>query len=432
MLSAVRVLACAASHRAPLLLAFEDVHWMDATSAECLAALVDAIANQALLIITSSRPGAELRWRASSLFTQVALLPLTGAESEALLAGIAGAGGVGPEWLRDIVGRADGNPFFIEELTRSVLHHGEAGLRLPQTISEVLLHRLRLLPPELRLTLEVAAVLGRQFPPSLLERLLPRGRRVGPDLAELQTLGLLVASPGPGEPLVAFKHALTQEAAYSEVPDPRRRDLHGAAARVLEQAHAHRREEVIDILAHHYDRSGDAERAVEALTASAARATRGYALEQAMRCCDGPSTGSGSCRPPCAKRPSSNLANRLAHVLCISGQYQACLDLLTAQAALVATLRRADPSSPYHFWLGYINSLLSDHIQADAHAREAIALARAAGLASLEGRARFVLAREAFFRCRFADGVDNGRQAVALRPAPVSSGGWARHTGWWG
>jgi transcriptional regulator with AAA-type ATPase domain len=413
-LTAVRVLACAASRRRPVVLAFEDVHWMDATSAECLAALVDAIASEAVLVLTSHRPGAELRWRGSSLFTQVALVPLTSRQSEALLAGIAGTGGLGREWVRDIVGRAEGNPFFLEELTRSVLHHGEAGLRLPQTISEVLLYRLRLLPPELRRTLEVAAVLGRQFPPSLLERLLPAGHRLAAELAELQKLDLLVVSPGPIEPVVTFKHALTQEAAYGEVAADRRRDLHGAAARLIEEGHAHRRDEVIDILAHHYERSGDAERAVEALAACAARATRGYALEQAivlLRRALG-----RSAELPAGVRDAArlDLANRLAHVLCISGQYQQGLELLTAQATLVAELRRADLSSPYHFWLGYINSLLSRHADADAHAREAIALARAAGLAGLEGRARFVLAREAFFRCRFPDGVESGRRAVAL------------------
>ena len=414
VVSAVRVLACAASRRRPLVLAFEDVHWMDATSADCIAALVDALAGEAILIVTSHRPGAELRWRGSSLFTQVALLPLTSAQSTALLAGITGTDRLGREWVRDIVGRADGNPFFLEELTRSVLHHGEAGLRLPQTISEVILYRLRLLPPELRDALEVAAVLGRQFPQSLLERLLPSDHRAAAELAELQKLDLLVVTAGPGEPRVSFKHALTQEAAYGEIPAIRRRELHGVTARVLEEIHAQRREEVIDTLAFHYERSGDTARAVETLGACAERATRGYALEQAIVLLRR-ALGRVAELPPSERDATQlDLANRLAHVLSIRGQYQECLELLAAQAGLVADLQRADLSSPYHFWLGYINSLLARHGEADAHARRAIELARVAGQTGIEGRARFVLAREAFFRCLFPDGVESGRQAVAL------------------
>jgi hypothetical protein len=82
--------------------------------------------------------------------------------------------------------------------------------------------------------------------------------------------------------------------------------------------------------------------------------------------------------------------------------------------------------------LGYINSLLSDHVQADAHAREANALARAAGLASLEGRARFVLAREAFFAADSPTASTTDGRPSRCWPAPASPGGWARHTGWWG
>ncbi|MGH9883996.1 MAG: hypothetical protein ACREBE_00600, partial [bacterium] len=226
-------------------------------------------------------------------------------------------------------------------------------------------------------------MLGRQFPQSLLERLLPSGHRAGVELAELQKLDLVVVSAGPGDPRVSFKHALTQEAAYGEVPADRRRELHGVAARVLEEVHAQRREEVIDTLAFHHERSGDAARAVEL-------------------------------PPPVRDATQLDLANRLAHVLSISGQYQEGLELLTAQAALVADLQRADLSSPYHFWLGYLNSLLAHHDEADAHARQAITLARAAGRTAIEGRALFVLAREAFFRCLFPDGVESGRQAVAL------------------
>jgi tetratricopeptide (TPR) repeat protein len=183
---------------------------------------------------------------------------------------------------------------------------------------------------------------------------------------------------------------------------------------VLEEVHAQRREEVIDTLAFHHERSGDAARAVEALAACAARATRGYALEQAIVLLRRALGRVVELPPPVRDATQLDLANRLAHVLAISGQYQEGLELLTAQAALVADLQRADLSSPYHFWLGYINSLLAHHEEADAHARQAIALARAAGRTEIEGRALFVLAREAFFRCRFPDGVESGRQAVAL------------------
>lgn len=428
VIAGVIALASAAIREQPLVLALEDVHWLDATSEECVAALVDTLASERVLVITAQRAGREFSWRRSPSFTQLALPPLTDAESEVVASGVAGAERLSAQRLRSVLTRTEGNPFFIEELTRSVLQDPDESLRLPQTISGVLLFRLRSLANEWRQTLEVAAVLGRQFPRAQLERLLPDETGLGAALVALRRHDLLLETSGP-EPMVAFRHALTQEVAYEEIPPERRRALHGAAADALEQNYAHRREEVIDTIAYHRDRATDPDRAIEALLASAARAARGFALEQALLQLGRARERTQELAERRRAEYEIDIENRRASVLCLSGRYRDCLAELERHEARVNALTRADLAGNYHFWLAYVNSLLGRQEAAVEHARRAIALAEGPEAAALLGRASFVLAREAFFDCRFAEGVELGQRAVEQLEAADDSA-WLGQAYW--
>jgi len=271
-------------------------------------------------------------------------------------------------------------------------------------------------------------VLGRQFPRAQLERLLPNETGLVAALVALRQHDLLLETTGP-EPMVAFRHALTQEVAYEEISVERRRALHGAAADALELSYAHRRDEVIDTIAYHRDRASDPERAIEALLASAARATRGFALEQALLQLSRARERTQELALERRAESEVEIDNRLASVLCLSGRYRDCLAELERHEARVSALTRADLAGNYHFWLSYVNSLLGRQGPADEHARRAISLAQGPEAAALLGRASFVLAREAFFDCRFAEGVEAGQRAVERLEAADDSG-WLGQAYW--
>ncbi len=151
-----------------------------------------------------------------------------------------------------ILDRTEGNPFFLEELSRAVVEHADlvSEVAVPETIQGVLMARIDRLAEEPRRVLQTASVLGREFPVRLLAAIWTAGHdRATPPGS--QTAGFLHERPGTSEPVYVFKHALTQDVAYDSMLTSRRQALHEAAAQALERLHAERLEDVYDRLAHH-------------------------------------------------------------------------------------------------------------------------------------------------------------------------------------
>lgn len=165
-----RLLLHSASQR-PLILALEDLHWIDAASSDYLAALVERLAGAPLLLVATARPGYRPPWVDRSYVTQIALQPLAIHHSRRLLRAMVRRTRLAASLAQQVLAKAEGNPFFLEELARTVVD-GEAGtapLAIPDTVQDVLMARLdRLLPEEKRL-LQAAAVIGQDIPVPLWE-----------------------------------------------------------------------------------------------------------------------------------------------------------------------------------------------------------------------------------------------------------------------
>jgi ABC-type oligopeptide transport system substrate-binding subunit len=285
----------------PLVLALEDLHWSDPTSVQLLEQLLGLAEGSAVLLVLTLRterdhPAWGLRELAARefphLLRELDLGPLGDADGE-LLAALVGAGTLPAPLERRVLEAAEGNPFFLEELVRSLMDaralvregdrwrfDHDAQIEVPQTVEKVILARLDRLSPESHDTLTAASALGRTFALPLLEGVLPSGD--GDALHELQRLGLLQQSRRWPQPEYRFKHALIQEAAYRTLLGPRRSQLHRRAAEWLEERYAGHDDEVLGLLAHHWHAAENDDKAVSYLLRAGDKARQEYALDEAI------------------------------------------------------------------------------------------------------------------------------------------------------
>ncbi len=278
----------------PLVVLLEDLHWMDRSSEECVAALVDKLPRWSILLVTTARPGYGAPWAGKSYATQLPLAVLSDEASRQIVVSTMRHTQRVASVTNAILEKAEGNPLFLEELTLAL----EADVRdsasgLPDTIQGVLAARIDRLAEPAKRVLEIASVLGREFPARLLETVCGTGTDLKRELATLTQLELLHERVETQAPVYSFKHALTQEAAYDRLLSGPRAALHEAAGRALEGLYPDRLEEYTELLAHHFFRSPAREKALDylsgadrkAIAANAVFDAKGY-FEQAMQALD--------------------------------------------------------------------------------------------------------------------------------------------------
>jgi class 3 adenylate cyclase/predicted ATPase len=243
----------------PLLLVVEDVHWIDASSEAWLATVVAGLAHQPMLLLVTYRPGYQPSWLGQSYVTQLALPSLPAHESLRLVQAASPPASVPDEVQQAIVTKAAGNPFFLEELTCSVLEHGNVDdpLGIPDTIQGVLAARIDRLPPAAKRLLQLAAVLGTEVAYPLLRALAGVPEDVlMQNLYQLQTAELLSEVSSLPTRVYAFKHALLQEVAYQSLLTRTRQADHQRLAHMIETDFPEQANAQPMILAHHYTEAG--------------------------------------------------------------------------------------------------------------------------------------------------------------------------------
>ncbi len=271
------------SQRAPVVLLVEDLHWIDDPSHELLESLVARLAGARVLFVTSERLDGRPAWRSRAPFTQLVLHRLTDDEITAIIRAIVGAP-LPRELEALLIAKAEGSPFFAEELTRSLIEEGHLvrnngshhltrpveEIRIPGSVREVLAARVDRLEPHVKRVLQLAAVLGRQFDRRQLGALLADDHvDVDAALATLESAGLLHRKTALSADEYRFGESLTQEVAYESLLLRQRRQLHERVARLLEAADGPSSAERSALVAHHYTRSDDRRRALGALLQAA-------------------------------------------------------------------------------------------------------------------------------------------------------------------
>jgi predicted ATPase/class 3 adenylate cyclase/DNA-binding winged helix-turn-helix (wHTH) protein len=381
----------ASSRQQPLILAVENLHWIDPTSEEWLTALVERMAGAAILVLLTYRPGYRPAWLGQSNATQIALPRLTANDSLGLVQSVPQSAHL-PDHLRQaIVDKAAGNPFFLEELTRAVGEHGRppAPLRIPDTIQAVLAARIDRLPPLAKRLLQAAAVLGVQVSVPLLQAIseMPEDIITG-SLRHLQSAEFLYETRLVPEPAYAFTHVLTQEVAYGSLLHERRCAIHAQIVDALERRAPDRLLEQVDQLAHHAFHGELWDKAVtygqqagaKALARWAYREAVGY-FEQALSALSHvPETRD-------TREQAIDLRLALRTALYPSGDWERILALLREAEALAAALddpRRLRQVSAFLALQLHNRGMYDQAITAGQHA---LALATASGDIVLEALA---------------------------------------------
>jgi DNA-binding NtrC family response regulator/tetratricopeptide (TPR) repeat protein len=239
----------ASSRVQPLVVAIEDLHWMDRASEGYVSVLVEALVDAPILLLTTYRSGTRPAWSERTHVSELRLQPLARPDAQrVLVAAVERARPLPAATSEAILDRADGNPFFIEELARAV---GPGAAPVPESVEAVLLARIDRLPAETKSVLQAASVLGRDVSVRLLEALIPDGASPKEHLRDLQRLEYLHDRSAGAHELYRFKHALTQEVAYSSMLSDDRRALHARAIDAIEALYADRLSEHTQTLAHH-------------------------------------------------------------------------------------------------------------------------------------------------------------------------------------
>lgn len=272
----------------PLIVIFEDLHWIDGETQAVLNHLADATVHARILLLVNYRPEHRHEWSSRTHYTQLRLDPLERQVAGEMLFELLGGAPELEPLKRLILERSEGNPFFIEEIVqalfeqRALARNGVvkltrplANIKVPATIQAVLASRIDRLPPTEKELLQTLAVIGREFS---LQLILQVTQKSQPDvdraLMVLQSSEFIYEQPAFPDPEYVFKHALTQEVTYNSVLIERRKVLHDRTGAAIESLYASRLDEYLEELAHHYSRSDNACKAVEYLRLASAQAIK--------------------------------------------------------------------------------------------------------------------------------------------------------------
>jgi predicted ATPase len=295
--AALKQLFVCESLNQPLVLIFEDLHWIDTETQGFLDLLSESLASARILLLVNYRPEYRQQWGHKTYYTQLRLAPLGREEVGELLTALLGTDESLTAVKRLILEKTEGTPFFMEEVVQTLAEEGmlsgvrgqyrlenvPTALHLSPTVQGVLAARIDRLSREEKELLQHLAVIGRAFPVSLVRQVLSQPEEeIYRLLAALQTKEFLYEQPVFPEPEYSFKHALTQEVAYGTVLQERRKALHEQTARAIEALHQANLEDHYSELAHHYSRSGNTEKAVEYLHLAGQQAVQRSAHEEAI------------------------------------------------------------------------------------------------------------------------------------------------------
>ena len=281
----------------PLVLIFEDLHWIDSETQAFLNSLIESLPTSRILLLVNFRPEYQSSWGSKTYYAQLRVDPLPPESAEELLQGLLGGGDQQLDLRRTLIRRTEGNPFFLEESVRSLVEAGVlagergsyrllaplASIQVPARVQAVLAARIDRLQPEDKRLLQTAAVIGKDVPFPLLQ-----------DIAELSSddlqagLGRLQAAEFLYEAKLfpdieyTFKHALTHEVAYSSLLQERRRAAHAQIVSAMENLYAGRIAEQLERLSHHAVRGEVWPRAVTYLHQAGLKALSHSANQEAV------------------------------------------------------------------------------------------------------------------------------------------------------
>ena len=418
-LEAVKRLLLRESQAQPLLLVFEDLHWIDSETQAVLDSLVERVPSARLLLLVNYRPEYQHGWGSKTYYTQLRIDPLPSGSAEELLQSLLGGDTSLQPLMRVLLERTEGNPFFLEESVRTLIETqvltGERGahrlakevttIQVAPTVQAVLAARIDRLPREEKRLLQSAAVIGKDVPVALLQAIAEAGdEELRRDLTHLQAAEFLYETRLFPDLEYTFKHALTHEVAYGSLLHDRRRTLHAKIVDTIEALYLDRLIEQVDRLAHHAFRGEAWEKAVTYLRQAGAKALARSAYREALACFE---------QALVAVSHLPETAGTLEQAIDLRFDLRNSLFPLGELERIVGHLRDAEPlartlADPRR--LGLVSAYMANYLWLTGHQTEALTFAeRAHDIAETLGDLPFRVAAKFFLgEARFTAGDYRG------------------------
>ena len=288
---AIRDLLVRESQIKPLVLAIEDLHWIDSISEELLTYLIKSLANTSILLILLYRPEYVHPWGSKSYYTKIGVDQLSSKANAELVQSILEGAEPVPELRELILSRTGGNPLFVEEFTYGLQENGSiqkrddqyvlsrkvSDIQVPDTVQGIIAARLDRLEDDLKRTLQVASVIGRDFAFRILKTITGMREELKPNLLGLQELEFIYEKRLFPDLEYVFKSTLTQEVAYNSLLQKRKKEIHEKIGKAIEKIYAERLEEFYEMLAYHATAAGQKESALDYLILASEKAHRAAA-----------------------------------------------------------------------------------------------------------------------------------------------------------
>ncbi|MFC1834926.1 adenylate/guanylate cyclase domain-containing protein [Thermodesulfobacteriota bacterium] len=292
---AVKDLLFELSKRKPLVVFLEDVHWMDKLSHEFFSYFSRCLLDHRIVLLAAYRPEGKCLGDHGSNYQKMILDTLNSEFSTEHLRNILFGLTLDPANEQAIVMRTGGNPFFVEETVRALVDRGDLTMaqssyvlsrpidhfEIPNTVQGILAARMDRLSDDLKKTMQTASIIGRDFSFRLLREVMGAGDELRTQLEDLVAFGILHENSIFPDLEYLFKHSLTQEVAYGTLLKQRRREIHGRIARTIEEFEENRIEEHYEVLAHHYERSGNTTKAIDYFLLSGEKSIKQGAVQSA-------------------------------------------------------------------------------------------------------------------------------------------------------
>jgi len=285
------------SRKKPLAIIIEDLHWADAASLELVNYIGRNIGDKPMLLTMVHRPlKKKEEFMEKDFYTAIALKELTRDDSLDLVKNLLGVKSMPDDFSRLLVDKSQGNPFYLEELVKSLIEQGNIiegkegwkfvgdakKLQLPDTVEAVILSRIDRLDLQERDVLQVSSVLGREFDGFLLSGIYPEGSALRRSLRNLERLDLIKEERTGNQLRYIFKHIMTREVAYGTLSFARKTDLHRQTGQFIETKFKDRKEEFMGMLSYHFFAGGDYDKSLYYSVLAGEKAKKVYANEEAI------------------------------------------------------------------------------------------------------------------------------------------------------
>jgi class 3 adenylate cyclase/tetratricopeptide (TPR) repeat protein len=385
----------------PLLLVFEDLHWIDSETQALLDSLIETLPTAQLLLLVNYRPEYHHGWGSKTYYTQLRLDPLAPESAEAFLEALLGGDASLEPLKKLLIERTEGNPFFLEESVRTLVESqvlsGEPGayylahdlptIHVPATVQAVLAARIDRLPQEEKHLLQTAAVIGTEVSFPLLQAIAELSEeKLHGGLSHLQAAEFLYETGLFPERVYTFKHALTHEVAYGSLLQERRRVLHARIMEALETLAADEVADQVERLAYHALRGEVWDKALAYYRQAGAKAYTHSAYPEAMACFEQALDSLKHLPEHCDTRELAiDLRLALYHLALVPlGAFERILDTLHDAERLAETLDDPRRLGQVSSNIGMYFYFMGDYDRAIAYGQRTLALATVSGDVDLQ------------------------------------------------